>query len=175
MTKYVAFLRAVNVGGRQVKMDVLKELFAGAGFKNVKTYIQSGNVIFESGIKDVAAIEAKIEKQLLKNLGFEVPACVRSFEEMNVIVRNNPFPGVVPDKDLQIYVSFLQTHPGETASAVLETMQSEIETYHINGKEVYVLVNKKTGVPPFSNVNLEKKLKIVATTRNLATVQKVTG
>lgn len=175
MTKYVAFLRAVNIGGRQVKMDLLKELFAGAGFKNVKTYIQSGNVIFESAAKDTAAIEAKIEKHLLKHLGFEVPACIRSFEEMNAIIRNNPFPGVVPDKDLQIYVSFLQTIPDPTAPAVLATMQSEIETYHINGREVYVLCKKNVGAPPFSNAYLEKKLKRVATTRNLATVHKVIG
>ncbi|QJB35089.1 DUF1697 domain-containing protein [Chitinophaga oryzae] len=172
MTRYVAFLRAVNVGGRQVKMEVLRALFEQAGFKNVKTYIQSGNVIFDAAGKG-AALEPEIERLLAKNLGFEVPACIRSVADLQAVLNNNPYPGIVPDKDLQIYIAFLQTLPGDKAAAVLETMQSDIETYRMNGKEVYVLMKKNMGAPPFSNNYLEKKLGLVATTRNLATVQKV--
>lgn len=174
MTRYVAFLRAVNVGGRQVKMEVLRALFEQAGFKNVKTYIQSGNVIFDAG-SNSAALEPKIERMLSKNLGFEVPACIRSITEVQAVLDNNPYPGIVPDKDLQIYIAFLQTIPGGQAAAVLETMQSDIETYRMNGREVYVLMKKNMGAPPFSNNYLEKKLGLVATTRNLATVQKISA
>ncbi len=174
MTRYVAFLRAVNVGGRQVKMEVLRALFEQAGFKNVKTYIQSGNVIFDAG-SNSAALEPKIERMLSKNLGFEVPACIRSIVEVQAVLDNNPYPGIVPDKDLQIYIAFLQTLPGGQAAAILATMQSDIETYRMNGKEVYVLMKKNVGAPPFSNNYLEKKLGLVATTRNLATVQKISA
>ncbi|CAL1516348.1 DUF1697 domain-containing protein [Chitinophaga sp. MM2321] len=174
MTRYVAFLRAINVGGnRMVKMEVLRELFAKAGFKNITTYIQSGNVIFESASTDTAAIEAKIEKQMLKALGFEIPACVRSFKEMDAILKNNPFPGIVPDKEIQIYVAFLQTVPGANAQEILTSLQSAAETYHINGREVYILSRKTLMKTPFSNNYLEKKLGVVSTTRNLATVGKV--
>ncbi|RBL92858.1 DUF1697 domain-containing protein [Chitinophaga flava] len=173
MTRYVAFLRAVNVGGRQVKMEVLRELFSQAGFKNVKTYIQSGNVIFDSSSKDCASLENKIEQLLLKNLGFDVPTCIRSTAELSAVVDNTPFPGIIPNKELQIYVAFLQTWPGKEAIAILETMQNDIETYRINGREVYVLTKKIEGGNPFSNNFLEKKLRLVATTRNWATIQKV--
>lgn len=172
MTRYVAFLRAVNVGGRQVKMEALRALLEQAGLKNVKTYIQSGNVIFDSGAKGIA-LEPKIEQLLKKNLGFDVPTCIRSMAEIQAVLDNNPYPGVVPDKDLQIYIAFLQTHPGKEAAAVLETLQNDIETYRMHNREVYVLMKKNTGAPPFSNNYLEKKLGLVATTRNLATVSKM--
>ncbi|NML36827.1 DUF1697 domain-containing protein [Chitinophaga sp. G-6-1-13] len=174
MTRYVAFLRAVNVGGRQVKMEALRALFEQAGLKNVKTYIQSGNVIFDSG-SNSTALESKIEKLLEKNLGFDVPTCIRSVAEIQAVLDNNPYPGIVPDKDLQIYIAFLQTLPGKEAAAILETMQNDIETYRMNSREVYVLMKKNTGASPFSNNYLEKKLGLVATTRNLATVTKVTS
>lgn len=172
MTRYIAFLRAVNVGGRQVKMELLRSLFEQVGFKQVKTYIQSGNVIFDAKEQE-AALETKIEQLLQKNLGFAVSTCIRSVAAVQAVLDNNPFPGVIPDKDFQIYIAFLQTLPGKEAAAIMATLQSDIETYHMNGKEVYVLMKKNTGAPPFSNTYLEKKLKLVATTRNLATVQKV--
>lgn len=172
MTRYVAFLRAVNVGGRQVKMEVLRGLFEQAGLKNVKTYIQSGNVLFDSGSSG-AALESKIERMLEKSLGFDVPTCIRSAAEIQAVLNNNPYPGIVPDKDLQIYIAFLQTLPRKEAAAILETMQNDIETYRMNGREVYVLMKKNVGAPPFSNNYLEKKLGLVATTRNLATVTKI--
>ncbi|HVI48089.1 MAG TPA: DUF1697 domain-containing protein [Chitinophaga sp.] len=173
MAKYVAFLRAVNVGGRTVKMDVLKELFIKAGFKQVKTYIQSGNVIFESGAGDTPAMEAKIEKLLLQELGFEVPTCIRSFGEMADVVKNNPFNDTPPDDEVQVYIAFLRTIPGPDTPKILQTLNNAAETYHLSGKDIYIKTIKNLMQKPFSNVNLEKKTGVISTTRNLATATKV--
>ncbi|HWV64337.1 DUF1697 domain-containing protein, partial [Chitinophaga sp.] len=98
MTRYVAFLRAVNVGKRIVKMEHLRQLLETAGFKNVSTYIQSGNVLFASRSNNVAALTEKIEQLLRATYGFEVPTIIRQVSELESVVKNTPFPGVVPDK-----------------------------------------------------------------------------
>ncbi|MBS0031333.1 DUF1697 domain-containing protein [Chitinophaga sp. 22321] len=174
MTKYVAFLRAVNVGKRIVKMEDLRQQLGEAGFKNVKTYIQSGNVMFESGSTHVAALATKIEKLLLKNYGFEVPAIIRSVPELELVVKHTPFPGVTPDKSLQVYVSFLSAPAGPHAAGVIAALQSPAETLHMKGCEVYTMIRKDLETKPLDVVaQLERKLGIPCTTRNWATVNKV--
>ena len=174
MTKYVAFLRAVNVGKRTVKMENLRQQLDEAGFKNVKTYIQSGNVMFESGSSNVAALATKIEKMLLKNYGFEVPTIIRSVPALEAVVKHTPFPGVVPDKSLQIYVSFLSGPVGPHAAGVIAALQSPAETLHMSGSEVYTMIRKDLETKALDVVaQLEKKLGVPCTTRNWATVNKV--
>ena len=89
--KYVAFLRAVNVGGRIVKMERLRKIFEELKFKNVKTFIQSGNVILETGEKNKDILMKKIEKKLKVSLGYEVLVMLRKNKELKNIVKNNPF------------------------------------------------------------------------------------
>ncbi|WP_160717698.1 DUF1697 domain-containing protein [Chitinophaga solisilvae] len=175
MARYVAFLRAINVGGnRMVKMEVLKDIFEQHGFRQVQTYINSGNVLFDHTGKDTAIIGTKIEKALEKALGFDAPVCVRSMAEMAAVLENNPFPGITPDKQVQIYIAFLRDTAGADAAGILAGMDNEWETYRLCGREVFVLARKRPDPTPFSNNYLEKKLKVVATTRNLATATKVT-
>lgn len=174
MTKYVAFLRAVNVGKRTIKMEDLRQQLDAAGFKNVKTYIQSGNVMFESGSANAAALSDKIEKLLLKTYGFEVPTIIRSVAQLEAVVKHTPFPGIVPDKSRQIYVSFLSGPVGPHAAQVIASLQSAAETLHMTAGEVYTMVKKDLEIKPLDVVaQLEKKLGIACTTRNWATVNKV--
>ena len=91
MAKYVAFLRAINVGGHVVKMDELRELFSGLKFSNVETFIASGNVIFDTKSAPDQKLEQKIEKHLEKALGYEVGTFVRSIEEIQAISVYQPF------------------------------------------------------------------------------------
>jgi uncharacterized protein (DUF1697 family) len=175
MTKYVAFLRAINVGGnRVVKMEDLRQLLTAAGFKNVATYIQSGNVMFESGSTNTAALTEKIEKLLHKTYGFEVPTIIRSVAAITAIIKQNPFPGIIPDKEVQIYVALLARTAGADAAKIIASLQTEAETLHITANEVYCLVRKNlVPKPPGAIMLLEKKLGIPCTVRNWATMNKV--
>src|SRR5258705_10757420 len=91
MPKYVAFLRAINVGGHTVKMDHLRSLFEAMGFANVETFIASGNAIFDSKIRNMKALEGKIEKALAAKLGYEVKTFIRSVTELAEVSRYKPF------------------------------------------------------------------------------------
>ncbi|MFG2694140.1 DUF1697 domain-containing protein [Kitasatospora sp. NPDC048407] len=107
METYIAFLRAINVGGRTVKMDRLRELFAALGLEGVRTYIQSGNVFFRSAETDRAALTARIEAGLAEGLGYPVPVMLRTVEEVEAVVALDPFAGVEVTGDDRLCVLFL--------------------------------------------------------------------
>src|SRR6185437_15265010 len=91
MPKFIAFLRAINVGGHVVKMDQLRELFVSMGFANVETFIASGNVIFEAKSKDANALQRRIEKHLHTTLGYEVATFIRTLAELDQVANQRPF------------------------------------------------------------------------------------
>src|SRR5512137_351092 len=91
MPKYIAFLRAINVGGHTVKMDVLRQLFEALDFSNVETFIASGNVVFETRAASTRTLEKKIEQQLRAALGYEVATFLRTDVELAAIARYQPF------------------------------------------------------------------------------------
>lgn len=172
MTQYVAFLRAINVGGRTVKMEVLKAHFAMPGFKSISTYIQSGNVIFDHAYADKAQLIKKIEVKLLTELGYEVKTFLYTPAELKDIVDNTPFKKHADD--MAQHVSFLSSTPAKEAVEKLLEFQNEREQFRIEGAIAYILVKKGAyGETKFSNTFLEKKLKVDATTRNWATVNKM--
>src|SRR5690242_2672898 len=113
--RFIALLRAVNVGGRTVKMDRLRELFEQIKLQNVETYIASGNVIFDSTAA-AASLESRIEKQLAKTLGFAVPTLVRSAPDLVAAAEHEPFAKHPPLTEAgALYVGFLKTAPNEGA------------------------------------------------------------
>ena len=112
MPKYVAFLRAINVGGHIVKMDYLRTLFEALGFKNVETFIASGNVVFEAKSQKPASLEKKIEQHLLKQLGYPVETFIRTVEEVASVGSAQPFSKAeLKGSDTRLYVGFLATSP----------------------------------------------------------------
>src|ERR687898_878457 len=114
--KYVAFLRAINVGGHIVKMDHLRSLFESMGFANVETFIASGNVIFDSKTKSTAALEKKIEKELQAALGYEVKAFIRNLNEIADVVRYESFHASELEEPGNIlYVGFMSATPEDVA------------------------------------------------------------
>src|SRR3977135_1307431 len=106
MPKYVAFLRAINVGGHTVKMDYLRGLFEAMGFSNVETFIASGNVIFDSKSKTAKALETKIERALEDNLGYKVTTFIRSVAELAAVARYKPFTDSGEEGNV-LYIGFL--------------------------------------------------------------------
>jgi uncharacterized protein (DUF1697 family) len=170
--RYVAFLRAVNVGGRVVKMPVLKKAFESLRFSNVETFIASGNVVFETAASDVRKIERKIEARLREALGFEVTTFVRSVAEVSAVARLAPFPASALTDGTQIYVGFLSGEPGASERKRLMALANEIDDFHVTTREVWWLCRKDlgspSGGPPF-----EKVLGLRVTFRNARTVTRL--
>lgn len=172
MPKYIAFLRAINVGGHTVKMDHLRRLFEALGFAGVETFIASGNVIFDSDEPDKQALERQIETALKAALGYEVATFIRTTAELAEIARCRPFNA--PDADGHgLYIAFLAETPGEAAQQKLLSFTTDIDEFHVNGREVYWLCRKKMSESTFSGALLEKTLGLPATMRNSTTVKKM--
>jgi len=169
VTKYIAFLRAINVGGTKIiKMDVLKKLFESFGLDNVQTYIQTGNVIFESKTKNTPAFENKIEKQLETALGYYVEVFIRSIDELASIIHQDRFN---PHPEDTLHIVFLRDKPAQTQAEILKKFNSAADEFAVIGREVYNLRHDRDK-SVFSNNFIEKILGI-ATTRNITTLKKI--
>ena len=174
MVKCVAFLRAVNIGGRIVKMEALKKIFEELKLKNVKTFIQTGNVIFEAAEKDKNILTSKIEKKLNSSLGYEVLVMLRTAKELADIANNNPFKDDELDKDTRVYIAFLYNEPGKETKNILSLLNNKNESLILKKNEVYCKIRKDEKKSSyFSILLLEKKLGIPLTTRNQTTVNKL--
>ncbi len=167
MNKYVAFLRAVNVGGHnKIKMDDLKKLFISLGYKNVETVIQSGNVIFETPEKNVKAITAKVEKKLNELMKKEIKTFVRTHSELSKIVKSNPFSKIKADDKIKTYVFFLYNEPERKFKLPLESSNKEINVFLKINLNLFMLVKKIPGKASSPNDFIEKTFGVSATARN---------
>ncbi len=169
--KFIAFLRAINVGGHTVKMDRLRQLFEALGFGNVETFIASGNVIFDSPAKDARKLELQIEGHLKESLGYAVSTFLRTPQEIARVAAYQPFPGSPEEPTL--YVGFLAAPPSPEAQAKVAACRTAIDEFHIHEREVYWLCHKKFSESLFSGAKLEKALGMATTLRNVSTVRKL--
>jgi uncharacterized protein (DUF1697 family) len=173
MPKYVAFLRAINVGGHTVKMDHLRGLFEAMGFVNVETFIASGNVIFDSKSKNTRALERRIEQALQADLGYPVTTFIRSVSELAAVVQYRPFEDCESDGNV-LYIGFVAEQPLEESLQRLLSFRTEVDDFHVYGREVYWLCRKRLGESAFpGGAKFEKTLGMPATLRNSTTVVKI--
>ena len=173
MARYFAFLRAINVGGHTVKMDVLRQLFESLGFSNVETFIASGNVIFAVKAADGKSLEKKIEKTLQEALGYEVSTFIRTDAEFTAIAAYKPFPQSLLDSAAALNIGFLADAPEAVTKQKLISLKTDIDDFHIHGRELYWLCRKKQSESKISNVVLEKALGLKATLRGINTINKM--
>jgi uncharacterized protein (DUF1697 family) len=171
-TRFIAFLRAINVGGHTVKMDHLRKLFEALQFSNVETFIASGNIIFESQAESAQTLEKQIESHLRKALGYEVATFIRSASELAAIAKYQPFAASELEGN-SLYIAFLPAPPASAAQQKLLTFQTEIDSFHIHKREIYWLCRKKLSDSMFSGALLEKTIGMPATMRNSTTVKKL--
>jgi len=169
--KFIAFLRAINVGGHTVKMDRLRDLFEALGLKEVETFIASGNVIFDSPAKDARKLELKIESHLKESLGYAVSTFLRTPAEVARAAAYQPFPKA-PD-DSTLFVGFLAASPSAEVCEKVVGCCTAIDEFHVSEREVYWLCHKRFSDSPFSGAKLEKALGMPTTLRNLTTVRKL--
>jgi uncharacterized protein (DUF1697 family) len=178
MTQYVAFLRAINVGGHTVKMPELQRLFEDMGFSNVATFIASGNVIFESAVGDPRELEQTIEKGLQEALGYEVVTFLRTLPEVAAIAAavadHKPFPEEEFEAGAVLYIVFVRDPLSDELHERLMSLRNEIDEFHVRGPNIYWLHRKqlmKPGKP--ADAPIEKTLKIPATIRNVNTIRRI--
>ena len=171
MPTHVAMLRGINVGqGKIVKMERLRSSFEALGFDSVRTYLQSGNVVFESEQESAAGLSKKIEEKIQRDFGFTVPVLVKSSKEIAQIVSDNP---LVKEKGIdrsKLHVTFLSDAPPKTAVEALEPLARDREQFRVLNREIYLYCPDGYGNTKLSNNAIEKKLSVVATTRNWRTV-----
>jgi uncharacterized protein (DUF1697 family) len=174
MLRDIAFLRAINVGGHNVKMAELRRLFEALGLSNVETFIASGNVIFDSPAGNIQSLEKQIENYLQQALGYEVATFIRSAAELAAITKYQPFPTAeLAAPGYSLYIALLKTPPSDEAQQKLLAFQTEIDDFHIHEREIYWLCRQKMSESTFSGALLEKTLGMPATMRNSTTVKKL--
>jgi len=175
-TRYVAFLRGINVGGKKlIKMEDLRNVFASAGFRNARTFIASGNVIFDApAATEPAALVRKIEKKLLKAFGHEITVILRTIDELKDVVRHDPFKKCKSARDVMRFVIFLAAEPSNKPKTPMRHASENFEVLAIVDRTAFILARrKKTGWFGFPNNFIEKELGLAATTRNWSTVVKL--
>ncbi len=161
MTATVALLRAVNVGGRSVKMADLAALFADLGFAGARTYLQSGNVVFDAGRADRARVAARIEAGIADRFGFRSEAILRTGAELARLIARNPFPDMARDDPSHLLVMFLAGAPTRDDKAALAVTWDGPETWRLAGSDLFITYPAGIG-----KSKLKLKLKTPGTGRN---------
>lgn len=173
MPRYIAFLRAINVGGRVVKMDHLRELFASLRLSSVETFIASGNVVFESRAADTKALTTKIERLLEQSLGYEVATFLRTDAEIARVAEDRFWESAKARSATACNVGFLSASPSAGAKRALMKVSSDTDDFHVAGRELYWVSRALLSESDFSYALFEKMLKVQATFRGLNTVRRL--
>jgi uncharacterized protein (DUF1697 family) len=176
MPSYVAMVRGINVSGsKPVKMEALRRSFEALGFKNVRSYVQSGNVVFEAKERAAAPLGSKIVARIKRDFGFEVSVLVLGAGELGRVVDENPFlkrrRPRAPEIDVtKLHVTFLAAAPAPAGLKKMEGVSSGRDAFHCLGKTIYLACPDGYGNTKLSNNAFERALGAAATTRNWKTV-----
>lgn len=171
---HVALLRGVNVGGKnKLPMKELAALFGDVGCVDVRTYIQSGNVVFSAPADVASSLEARVEAQIERQLGLRVPVVLRSAAELAGAVEASPFADRVADHPKAVHVMFLKDRPTAAAVAALDPNRSPPDTYAVVGREVHLFCPNGVARTKLTTAWLDRALSTVSTARNWRTVLKL--
>lgn len=173
MTKYIALLRGINVGGhKKILMAELKLLFKNYGFNNITTYIQSGNILFETNKTDKKEIVSIIENAIKQKYGFEVPVILKTITAFTQAIENNPF--YKNNEDINtLHITFLSATPSNEDIEIVKNFSFEPDKFTIINDCIYLYIGGKYHETKLSNVFFENKLKLKTTTRNWKTALKL--
>ena len=170
----VSLLRAVNVGSHnQVNMEKLRELHESLGFRNVKTYVQSGNVVFTANVKDLDKLRMRIEKAIEQTFSLQIDVVLRSAADLEAIVKGNPFAKRTGIEPKSLVVHFLATEPDAEAREKITQVKVGPEEMHLVGRDLYIHYAAGQGTTKLTPVLLQRTLKTLGTARNWNTVTKL--
>ena len=172
-TTYIAFLRGINVSGHSVKMEYLRELFTELGLKNVRSYIQSGNVFFETDVSDREALADKIREHLRKALGYDVAVCLRTIPDLERIIALDPFKNTKVRDDMRLCVIFTTEPISDNLALPLLSPKRDIEIIQTTRHEAFIIWYLINGRPPAAKGFQEKILGSDTTTRFFHTTIKI--
>ncbi len=172
MTSYLSLLRGINVGGKSLKMDALRKIYEDRGAERVRTYIQSGNVLFEFSSPEagVKAFSDRVKSAILKQFKFEVPVLTLKTDRLKDVLNKNPFlkrSNIDPSK---LHVTFLASKPNQALVAKLEALPAGKDELCCIADRIYLYCPGGYGETKLSNQTIEKTLSVEATTRNWKTV-----
>jgi uncharacterized protein (DUF1697 family) len=175
MQKFVSLLRGINVSGqKKIKMADLKLLFQNMGFENVKTYIQSGNVVFDTSVSDKNKIQEKIENGILHKYNFQVSVCVLNKYEMETAFELNPYLLNENIDHKHLGITFLNETPKKVSvKEILLLSEKGGDEFQIIDKYIYLLLPNGAGRTKLTLNLFERKLKTTATSRNWKTMTKL--
>ena len=174
MSRFVAFLRAINVGGgRTVKMQSLRQVFESLAFSGVTTFIASGNVVFETTTKRTRTLERKIERALKTALGYEVRAFVRGEAELAKIAGYRPFPRSTFDGTWHSNIIFLADNLNKKLQQEVNALGTNTDAFEVHGREIYWRRRRKQNGKLFSTVPLERVLGSAFTVRGANAIKKI--
>jgi uncharacterized protein (DUF1697 family) len=174
MQTYIAILRGINVSGKNmIKMPELQTLFEGLGFNKVKTYIQSGNVIFKAAAKNSCEIEKLIEEKIFEKFSLKVPVLVKTKDEVEKVLQNNPFVKATNVDGSKLHATFLSKEPEQANVDKISKDQYLPDEFILKGSAVYLHCPNGYGNTKLNNNFFESKLKVTATTRNWKTVNEL--
>jgi uncharacterized protein (DUF1697 family) len=173
MSVFVALLRGINVGGKNsLPMRDLVALFEDLGCRQVRTYIQSGNVVFEANEALGRRVPEAITRAIAKKTKLTIPVVTRTASELVKNLRDNPYLGKKADP-ARLYVAFLAEKPSAAQISALDPERSPGDEFVVKGRDVYLHLPNGVGKSKLTNAYLDSKLGTVSTLRNLATIQKL--
>jgi uncharacterized protein (DUF1697 family) len=174
MTRYIAFLRAINVGhGRTLTMESLRKALKPLEFSEVETFIGSGNVIFESRERAPRSLEARIEERLQKAFGYQVETFIRTETELARLAVYQPFGAEAMQPDDEINIVFLSAEPDPQVVQNVTALTTENDTFFVHEREVYWLRRRRPGAAAYSTIALERTLQQPFTIRNMRTIKRL--
>ncbi len=173
MPRYLALLRAINVGGHTVTMARLKELFVAEGLSEVTSYLASGNLSFTSRSLRPALLEQRLARRVHAALGYEVATFLRTEAELLAAHRRQPFPPAQAARAQALSIGFLATAPGAAARRRVAALCNEVDTIAVHGRELYLLCYRGFSESTISGKMLEKALGQATTVRNVNTVARL--
>ncbi len=173
MLEFISLVRGINVGGKTLKMDKLKSIYESLNLKDVKTYIQSGNVLFNSKNKNIEKIRNELESQIKNQTDLSVTIIIRTQKELKKILESNPFVNSGNEDIEHLYVTLLENESPKSSLKNLVPAKETKDAFKVAGKEIFLYCPDGYGRTVLSNDFFEKKLKMRATTRNWRTLNKL--
>jgi uncharacterized protein (DUF1697 family) len=172
--KYVALLRAINVGGKSmIKMPDLRKQFEALGLKDVVTYIQTGNVVFTSPPTSTSSLAKRLEKKLESSFGYKTRVFVLSPAELKKAAANNPFSPDRLDKEQHCHLVFLSSEPARANQKALLDLQGKEYRFAVKGKVFYYAYSREVAGSRRRSINFEKVLGVTGTARTWKVIKKL--
>ncbi|MBA2579800.1 MAG: DUF1697 domain-containing protein [Thermoleophilaceae bacterium] len=173
MARLIALLRGINVGGhKKVEMARLRELMGTLGYRDVRTYVQSGNVVFTGPEVPPIEVAQRLEERIAATFGFDVSVMVRSREELADVIAANPLRDVATDPSRHLVV-FRDDEVDLTGAATVDPADFAPEAFHVRGREIYLWAPDGVRDSPVVKALSEKRLGGTATARNWRTLEKL--